>query len=79
MIAFEKKVSKNEEYNKAKALGKLNSFGAKFTYYFFMRHGERTDFYFKSKTPEEFKDHPNAPPYLNEISHDPTLTATGLG
>ena len=51
---------------------------SKFTYYFFMRHGERLDFYFKSKTPEEYKNHPNAPKYMSGIDHDPPLTVNGL-
>lgn len=40
----------------------------KYTFYFFMRHGERTDFYFgRETTPDKYKGHVNAPPYINNI------------
>ena len=79
LVAFEKQVSKTEEYHqRTEKLKPQYSMSSKFTYYFFMRHGERLDFYFKSKTPEEYKNHPNAPKYMSGIDHDPPLTVNGL-
>lgn len=83
LLAFDKKVSHNhevEELKKSASKGELNNQNSepKLTYYFFMRHGERADFFFRKVKPEEHQNHPNAPPYKNSISHDPPLTANGL-
>ena len=40
------------------------------TYFFIVRHGERSDFVKVNDT--------NAPPYDPKIQHDPALTAKGL-
>ena len=50
----------------------MSSTGPKFTYFIFMRHGERADCLYGEE------DEENLAPYDNTIEHDPPLTVTGL-